>query len=70
MADNIERTLGRIEGKLDAALASIEDRQDTQDKRLDNHGTRLAGLENWKSRVLGIAAAAGVVGGLILKLVT
>jgi hypothetical protein len=67
MSDNIERALGRIEGKLDAALSSIDDRQEAQDKRLDNHGARIGGLEVWKARVLGIAAAAGVVGSLVVK---
>jgi hypothetical protein len=64
---DIESRLGNIEGKLDTALEFMKDREVTQDKRLDNHGTRIGVLENWKSRVLGIAVAGSFVFGLLMK---
>lgn len=63
MSDNVERTLGRIEG----ALQAIDEKLDAQHVRQNNHGTRLASLENWKSKLIGIATAAGVVGSLLAK---
>lgn len=57
--DDLERTLGRIEGKLE----SIEDKLDAQGTRLDNHGKRLRRLELWQAGVMG----GGAVVGWLLK---
>lgn len=65
--NNIERTLGNIEGKLDTALEYIKESQQSQNVRLDNHGTRLGVLERSKAYVLGIAAATSAVVGIALK---
>ena len=68
MADNtndIERTLGRIEGKLDGM---IDDRKEDK-QRLDNHGNRIGSLERWQARVLGISAAALFIVGIALKFI-
>lgn len=57
---NIERALGRIEGKLDELRASI----DRQDERLDNHSSRLRAVENRQHWFLGIGAlSAALVAG-------
>jgi hypothetical protein len=45
--------LGRIDGKLDAALQ----RQARSEERLDAVEVRLAKFENWRSYLIGIAAA-------------
>lgn len=66
MTDNdneLWRTLGRIEGKLDDALASVA-----------NHGPRISILEAFKERslgygagILGVAAAVSWVVSLISR---
>lgn len=60
-SDNIERTLGRIEGKL-GSLDRIE-------HALDRHERRIGVLENWKSKMLGVAAAGSIVAGIVVKVV-
>lgn len=54
MADDVQRTLGRIEGKLDAVLQQQED-----------HKRRIDDLEGLKNKALGIAAIIGSMVGLI-----
>lgn len=55
--ENIQRTLGRIEEKLDNALP-----------RLNNHSERLGKLERWQARLLGGAAVAGFLFGVALTI--
>jgi hypothetical protein len=54
MAESIERTLGRIEGKLDAWIDTQKE-DAARDKEVDD---RLDRLENWKT---GLASAGSVV---------
>jgi hypothetical protein len=65
MADNIERTLGNIEGKLDAFL----DKQKEQDTRLNNHSGRIASLEQYKAKAIGIVAFIVFLTGFALKVI-
>jgi hypothetical protein len=58
MSEDIQRTLGRIESKLDGVL----ERQSEQHDRLNKHGDKIASLERWRAWVLG--AAAVVIFGL------
>lgn len=60
---NVERTLGRIEEKLNAALQ----RQELTDTRLNHHSARISGLEKWQSRVLGGAVVGGFVLGVLMR---
>lgn len=52
--ESIERTLGRLEGKLDAALAQLA-ALPVRDREVDD---RLDRLENWKT---GLVAAGSTV---------
>jgi hypothetical protein len=61
MSDEVQRALGRIEGKLDSVL----EKQESHSDRLDNHGNRLGKLERWQSYTLGAGAAAGVLVGAL-----
>jgi hypothetical protein len=61
MNESIERTLGRIEEKLDS-LARVTE------PRLNNHSDRLGKLERWQSRLIGGAAVASFVFGVLLTL--
>lgn len=57
MADEVQRALGRIEGKLDSVLT---DRAEDQ-KRLNNHSNRIKSLELWRSWTIGACAAVGAL---------
>jgi len=63
----LHQQLGRIEGKLDSAMASMA----RAHERLDKHDDRLGGLEKFQARAVGYAAAAAtvfsLVGNYILK---
>lgn len=65
MTDSVERSLGRLEGKLDGLVASQKQANEALD-RLEN---RTSTLERWRSQMLGGAAVAGFVSGIIAKLV-
>jgi hypothetical protein len=56
MTDEIQRSLGRIEGKLDTFIVSISEKQ-------QKHTEDIADLRDFKNRSLGIVAfISGVVG--------
>jgi len=49
MTDEVQRSLGRIEGKLDAVLNSQED-----------HAKRLTAVERWSNQIAGALALVTV----------
>lgn len=53
----LQRSLGRVEGKVDAVLLRL----DLMDRRSASHEERISKLERWKSYALGIAVATSVV---------
>jgi hypothetical protein len=59
----IERALGRIEGKLDLLLPSVA----AQEERLVVMAGRVSKLEKWQSKILGGAVVAGFLLGLVLR---
>jgi hypothetical protein len=59
----IERALGRIEGKLDLLLPSVA----AQEERLVVMAGRVSKLEKWQSKILGGAVVAGFLLGLALR---
>lgn len=61
MTDSMERTLGRIEEKLDNLVKQTE-------PRLNNHSERIGKLERWQSRVLGGVAVASFILGVALTI--
>ena len=63
MDNEILIALGRLEGKVDALIA----RQAIHDEELDRHDKRLRELEQSKSWLLGVAAAAGAVAGFVIN---
>lgn len=66
MTDSIERTLGRLEGKMDSVIESLKEGREVMEA-LDS---RTAKLERWQSRVMGGAAVAGFVAGIVARLFT
>ena len=52
--DDIQRTLGQIEGKLDQILDNHKDIKDKQ----ESHDHRLRKLENWKA---GMVASVAII---------
>jgi hypothetical protein len=68
MADvELHQQLGRIEGKLDAAVSSMS----RAHERLDKHDEKISKIENFQSRIIGYTAAAATVlsltGNYIIK---
>jgi hypothetical protein len=63
MADDIQRTLGRLESKLDALLDANDKRDTTVNERLNNHSSRIGTLERWQSKVLGAVAVVALLVG-------
>jgi hypothetical protein len=59
--DSIERTLGRIEEKLDNLAAATL-------PRLNNHSERLGSLERGRAWLYGAVATTGFIVGLVLTL--
>ena len=56
---DIQRALGRIEGKQDAMLAQLE----RGTERMDKHDKRLGALERWRTWSTGVGATlAGILG--------
>ena len=66
MADSVEQTLGRLEGKLDAFLET----QKQQHERLNDHGKRIGSLERWQSKIIGAVALVSVVIGWLVKIIS
>ena len=58
--------LGRIDGKLDAALARMDRIEDSHANLED----RVATLERWRAYLLGAAAIAGAVASHLAELIT
>lgn len=63
MSESIERTLGRIEEKLDGLVLSHGETK-TSLLLLDGRTTK---LERWQSRILGGAVTAGFILGLVAR---
>lgn len=64
MTDSIERSLGRLEGKVDGIINTQQEAKESLD-RLEN---RTSTLERWRSQMLGGAAVAGFVAGLVARM--
>lgn len=61
----VNRALGRLEGKLDALLQqSASDRSDTDKLR-----ARVSKLENWRTYLMGAWAATILIVGFVVRLV-
>lgn len=65
----LQRGLGRLEGKMDALLYEVRSSNKTQEKRLDDHGRRIASLEMWRTRIVAIGTVLVAIFGLALKLI-
>lgn len=63
MSVEIERALGRIEGKLDLLIPATE----VTNARVSAVSARVSKLEKWQSKVLGGAVVAGFLLGLIMR---
>lgn len=68
--DSVERTLGRIEGKLDAVLAQAEQHETLDNTRFGEVFNRLGGMERWQAKVVGISLALGAIGGALIQWVS
>lgn len=64
MSDEIQRALGRIEGKLD----EITTLQKTSTYRLNDHSRRIGMLERWQSKLLGAFAVVSLLIAAALRL--
>lgn len=68
--ENIQRTLGRIEGKLDGAKEDIDEIR----KSIETSGLKIGALESFRDNLLGrmsiVGAIAGVLGAFISAIFT
>jgi anti-sigma-K factor RskA len=64
VGDSIERTLGRIEAKLDAVLVE----QALEPARRKEVYERLNSLERWRSGIVAAGTAVAAMFGIILRL--
>jgi hypothetical protein len=65
-ADDLQRSVGRIEGKLD----SLIDLHRTTTETVLAHSGRISRLENFKSRALGGAAAIAGTASIVYAIIT
>lgn len=61
----LNRSIGRLESKVDTLLEN----QKSLNLNLTSHDTRLRDLEHHKSYFLGIAAAVGSAGALVVEII-
>lgn len=61
MSDEVQRALGRIEGKLD--------KLDTVLAVQRGHERRISSLERWKAWTYGVATTVGIFIGLMWKVI-
>lgn len=64
MPEDVQRTLGRIEAKLDDVLAFRAEQKEINDKM----DTRVTALEKWKWQIVGGALTIGTVAGFLTRL--
>lgn len=62
----LQRALGRVEGKVDSLLVRLE----VTLAETDKHEERIAYLERWRSLLLGMAVASGALFGTAWKLLS
>lgn len=62
--DDLLLALGRLEGKVDALIAT----QRSQDDTLNHHDKRIRTLENSRSLMLGAAAVIGALSSYFLRI--
>ena len=58
--DDLQRSLGRLEGKLDIVI-------ENHDKRLDAHAKDIGALKRWRNYMVGASAVIMSVFGVSLK---
>jgi hypothetical protein len=61
---DIQRSLGRLEGKMDSVCSSIKELRAT----IEGQSHRLASVEKWRTRVKSYSAGAGAVLAVVLGL--
>ena len=65
----LQRAMGRVEGKLDALCSELKEDREATTKRLDNHGQRIANLERVKWHATGYLAGVAIVLVVLWKVV-
>lgn len=60
--NNLERSMGRVEGKIDGVLIHLE----KINGRLNKHGERLDGIEQETAKAKGVAAGISMVVSIII----
>ena len=72
MKDDVQRSLGRIEGKLEEGFLNINKRLDGVNGSIKAHDTKINDLETFRDNLQGrmsiIGAIAGVIGAFITML--
>lgn len=61
--NSIERSLGRIEGRLE----SIQQQLTVGERRMDGYSARIRKLEGWRWFVIGTAAAVAIIVNWIMS---
>jgi hypothetical protein len=67
MSEELHRSIGRIEGRLDAIIELLKDRNTRDDDHKANVDKRVAAVERRQAWYSGAAAAVGAVVAVLVK---
>ena len=67
MSDSLELIVGRIEGRLTGIEAKLDAALDVHSETLKAHDTRIASLEQFKWKALGVVAFVAFAMPIVVK---
>lgn len=65
--NELQRSMGRVEGSLDALTSELKEQRHATQQQLDSHDARLTHIERWKSRTKGYVLGGAAVIGILWK---
>mgnify|MGYP000892979157 FL=1 len=68
--NDIQRSLGRVEGKLDALIIEVKENNEAMVKQIDNINKRIEPIENFQNNLQGRMAVIGTVAAFLGSLIT
>lgn len=68
--NDIQRSLGRVEGKLDALIIEVKENNEAMVKQIDNINKRIEPIENFQNNLQGRMAVIGTIAAFLGSLIT